>query len=121
MVSACGTPAADPDVCPAASRGYLLFYPAAICLGLMDCAFQSQAQAVCASAFAGREAEAFALYRTVQAATNFILFIVTPLLSMEGGYVADRRGLSIELLLLLGTTAVGLVTWAIFEHGQKPK
>ena len=73
---------------------------------------------VCASAFVGEEAEAFALYRTVQAATNFVLFLATPLLSLDGGHVAGRHGLAIELLLLLGTTVAGLLSWAAFERRQ---
>ena len=57
---------------------------------------------------------------TVQAATNFALFFATPALSIDGGRDAGRVGLAVELGLLLGTTGLGLASWAAFERRMPP-
>ena len=66
-------------------------------------------------ACADRSAEAFALYRTFQAAISCALFFVTPVLSADGGKVATEAGLAIEIFIVAVNLMLALLGWGIFD------
>ena len=100
---------------PCADGDYTLFYVAAFLFGIADCAIQSNTSAICADDFPGRSAEAFALYRSFQAAIACALFFVTPLLSTDGGTVATSAGLVIEIVVVAVNLLLALAGWAVFD------
>ena len=81
----------------------------------MDCAIQSNTSAICTDDFAGCNAEAFALYRTFQAAISCSLFFMTgPLFSADNGKVATDSGLLMEINILLINLGLAGVGWVLY-------
>eukprot|EP01043_Picozoa_sp_COSAG02_P001613 COSAG02_NODE_34_length_49821_cov_105.420438_44_plen_482_part_00 len=109
--SSAGTDTVEPCV----DGDYRLFFVAAFLFGLGDCAIQSNTSAICADDFGGRSAEAFALYRTFQAAMSCSLFFLTPLWSTDEGKVATVDGLVIEIAVVAANLLLALLGWAIFD------
>ena len=100
---------------PCVDGDYRLFFVAAFLFGLGDCAIQSNTSAICADDFDGRSAEAFALYRTFQAAMSCTLFFLTPLWSTDEGKVATANGLVVEIAVLAVNLLLALLGWAVFD------
>lgn len=103
------------DVEPCVDGNYRLFFVSAFLFGLGDCAIQSNTSAICADEFGGRSAEAFALYRTFQAAMSCSLFFLTPLWSTDEGKVATANGLVIEIVVVAANLLLALLGWAVFD------
>ena len=94
------------------------FFWAAPLFGLMDCAFQATCCAICAEDFGEQSAQAFALFRTWQAAVLCVLFFVTGTqwLSTPDGTVATEQGLVWETLIVVSNLVLAIATWCCYER-----
>jgi enamine deaminase RidA (YjgF/YER057c/UK114 family) len=90
-----------------------MFYVAAILYGFADCTFQSAAAAICAKSFqaTGNTADAWALFRTFQAAGAAACFFVSPIFVASGESYSTQDQLLVEIII---TTIVGVA--ALFGH-----
>jgi len=112
MVSWCKTNNAGAAPCEDYDE-YGSFYVAAVLFGFMDCLFQSVCGGICAKSFAstGNSADAFALFRTFQAAGAAVCFFISSGLSIDKGSTSTEKQLLTELVI---TATMGYL--AIMGH-----
>lgn len=93
---------------PCLDADYTTFYIAAVLYGFMDCIIQTLCASICGKDFesTGNTPDAWALFRTFQAAGAFVCFLVSPSLASCAGTTSTKEQLFTEILI---TAAVGVL------------
>jgi len=96
---------------------YGLFYVCAALFGFMDCTIQSVCGAICGGSFnsTGNAADAWALFRTFQAAGAAIGFFISTPLSIENGKTSSESQLLIEIVMTAGLLVISIMGHWLFS------